>query len=58
MSIECAAQNYHPLLYHNYNETCCLLVPLWIATHAHSVTVAGRLLPTEATLTSDKEGTL
>ena len=66
-----AAQNYHPLLYHNYNKTCCLLVPPWIATHAHSVNHAGRLLwvvvttllaRREATywttLTSDKERTL
>jgi len=51
-------QNYHPLLYHNYNKTCGLLVPLWIATHAHSVTDAGRIRPTEDTLTSDEEGLL
>ena len=48
-----AAQNYHPLLYHNCNETCCLLFPFWIATHAH--TNAGRLRLAKATLSSDKE---
>jgi len=31
-----AVQKYHPLLYHNYNETCCQLVPPWIATHENS----------------------
>jgi len=51
-----AAQNYHPLLYHNYNETCCLLVPPWIATHAHIDAESMRLA--EATLISDKERTL
>jgi len=33
------AQNYHPLLYHNYEETCCLFFPTDCYTRIHN---AGR----------------